>query len=130
MPIKSFVVRDISKEAFWVLDSGIKRTLGDEFTFVGEKNSIALAAGLHQVMRYERGIFDRGTSLKATRHEYKEALERHPGIRDSVRYGQMTKDLMRHSFGTSMHYLFSRKDALEFIRFDELPCNTGQPWRS
>jgi hypothetical protein len=104
------VVRGIKKEAFDVLDSGIKRTMGDELTFAGEKNAIALAAGLHQLMRYENNILDKGTSLKATRREYKEALERHPGIRDSVRYGQMTKDMMRHSLGTALHYLFSRKD--------------------
>lgn len=110
IPIKSFVVRDIPEEAFLVLDSGIKRTMGDELTFAGEKNAIALAAGTHQLMRYERGIMDKGTSLKATRHEYKDALDRNGEIRDSVRYGQMTKDIMRHSFGTALHYLFSRKD--------------------
>jgi hypothetical protein len=104
------VVRGIKKEAFWVLDSGIKRTMGDEFTFAGEKNAIALAAGVHQLMRYERNIMDKGTSLKATRREYKDVLERHPEIRDSVRYAQMTKDMMRHSLGTALHYLFSRKD--------------------
>jgi hypothetical protein len=110
IPVKMFAVRDVPEEAFLVLDSGIKRTMGDELTFAGEKNAVALAAGIHQLMRYERGIMDKGTSLKATRHEYKDTLERHGDIRDSVRYGQMTKDIMRHSIGTALHYLFSRKD--------------------
>jgi hypothetical protein len=105
------VVRDVPEEAFLVLDSGIKRTMGDELTFAGEKNAIALAAGIHQLMRYERNIMDKGTSLKATRSEYKECLERHPEIRGSVRYGQATKDIMRHSIGTALHYLFSLKDS-------------------
>jgi len=104
------VVRGIKREAFIVLDSGIKRTMGDEFTFAGEKNAIALAAGIHQLMRYERNIMDKGASLKATRHEYKEALDRHGEIRDGIHYGQMTKSIMRHSLGTVLHYLFSRKD--------------------
>jgi hypothetical protein len=53
VPIKSYVVRSITKEAFSVLDSGIKRTMGDEFTFAGEMNAIALAAGLHQLRKLE-----------------------------------------------------------------------------
>jgi hypothetical protein len=105
-----FVVRHVSDEAFITLDNGIKRTMGDELTFTGEKNAIALAAAIHQVMRYERGIMDKGTSLKATRHEYKEALDRHGEVRESIHYGQMTKSIMRHSLGTVLHFLFSRKD--------------------
>lgn len=110
VPITSCVVRGIRREAFFVIDSGIRRTMGDEFTFAGEKNAIALAAAIHQLMRYERNIMDKGTSLKATRAEYMEELERHPEIRDSIHFGQMTKNILRHSIGTALHYLFSRKD--------------------
>lgn len=108
--IQSFVVRDLDGEAFLTLDSGIKRTMGDEFTFAGEKNAIALGAAIQQLMRYEAGILDKGTALKATRHEQKAALERHSEIRDSIHYGQMTKRMLRHSLGTTLHYLFSRRD--------------------
>jgi hypothetical protein len=110
VPIKSFVVRDLGDEAFITLDSGIKRTMGDELTFDQEKNVIALGAALQQLMRYEAGILDKGTALKATRHEQKDALARHGEIRDSIHYGQMTKAMLRHSLGTTLHYLFSRKD--------------------
>jgi hypothetical protein len=108
--IKSFVVHDLDDEAFWTLDAGIKRTMGDEFTFAEEKNAIALGAALQQLMRYEHGILDKGTALKATRHEQRDALTRHPEIRGSIPYGQMTKAMLRHSLGTVLHYLFSRKD--------------------
>jgi hypothetical protein len=110
VPIKSFVVRDLGDDAFITLDSGIKRTMGDEFTFAQEKNAIALGAAIQQLMRYEAGILDKGTALKATKHEQKDALERHPDIRESIHYGQMTKAMLRHSLGTVLHYLFSRKD--------------------
>lgn len=110
VPIWSYIVRGVKKEAFYAIDSGIKRTMGDELTFAGEKNAIALAAAIHQLMRYERNIMDKGTSLKATRAEYMEELEKHPEIRDSIHFGQMTKNILRHSIGTALHYLFSRKD--------------------
>jgi hypothetical protein len=112
VPIKSFVVRDLPEEAFLTLDSGIKRTMGDELTFANEKNAIALVAAIQQFMRYEHGIMDKGTALKATRHEQKEALERHGEIRESIHYGQMTKAMLRHSLGTVLHYLFSRQDKI------------------
>jgi hypothetical protein len=110
VPVKSFVVRDLDDDVFLTLDSGIKRTMGDELTFGNEKNAIALAAAIQQLMRYEHGILDKGTALKATRHEQKDALERHGEIRESIHYGQMTKAMLRHSLGTVLHYLFSRKD--------------------
>jgi hypothetical protein len=110
VPFKSFVVRDLPDDAFLTLDSGIKRTMGDELTFAEEKNAIAVAAAIQQLMRYEAGILDKGTALKATRYEQKDALERHGELRESVHYGQMTKAFLRHSFGTTLHYLFSQKD--------------------
>jgi hypothetical protein len=110
VPFTSFVVRGLGDDAFLTLDSGIKRTMGDELTFAEEKNAVALGAALQQLMRYEQGILDKGTALKATRHEQKEALERNPELRGSIPYGQMTKAMLRHSLGTVLHYLFSRKD--------------------
>jgi hypothetical protein len=110
VPIQSFVVRDLAEEAFLTLDSGIKRTMSDELTFAQEKNAVALGAAIQQLMRYEEGILDKGTTLKATRHEQKEALERHGGLRESVHYGQMTKRMLRHALGSTLHYLFSQKD--------------------
>jgi len=110
VPFKSFVVRDLDDDAFITLDSGIKRTMGDELTFAQEKNAIALGAAIQQLMRYEQGIIDKGTALKATKHEQHEALDHHPKIRESIHYGQMTKAMLRHSLGTTLHYLFSQKD--------------------
>jgi hypothetical protein len=110
VPITSFVGRDLGDEAFLTLDSGIKRTMGDELTFAQEKNAIALGAAIQQLMRYEAGILDKGTALKATRHEQKATLARHGKLRESIHYGQMTKALSRHSLGTTLHDLFSRKD--------------------
>jgi hypothetical protein len=123
VPGKSFVVRDLDDDVVLTLDSGIQRTMGDELTFTNEKNAIALAAAIQQLMRYEHGIMDKGTALKATRHEQQEALERHGDIREAIHYGQMTKAMLRHSLGTVLHDLFSRTDK---VRADEFFVKLAQ----
>jgi len=98
----------------------------EPFTRGQRREEVESAAGVHQLLRWEVGISDKGTSLHATRYQFMQALRRHPEIRESVNYGHMVKKIMRHSLGTFLHYRFSRKDpVLADTFFVKLAQGTG-----
>lgn len=105
------VVRGVCPAAFRTLDSGRVRRSGEVLALDGEKNSNKIAAAVQALLAF----VDAGGKLyggscgngrKATPSACQRILERHPGIRDSVR------EVNRNSLYCSqhaalIHYLFS-----------------------
>jgi hypothetical protein len=105
------VVRGVDPESFKTLDSGRVRRAGEVLAMDGEKNGNKIAAAVQALLAF----VDAGGKLyggsccsgrKATPSACQRILERHPGIRDSVR------ELNRNSLYCSqhaalLHYLFS-----------------------
>lgn len=105
------VVRGVNQESFRTLDSGRVRRAGEVLAMDGEKNGNKVAAAVQALLAF----VDAGGKLyggscangrKATPSACQRILERHPGIRDSVR------EVNRNSLYCSqhaalLHYLFS-----------------------
>lgn len=106
----AMIVRGVNKEAFRTLDSGRVRRAGEVLAMDGEKNSNKIAAAVQALLAFvdAGGKFYGGSCAngrKATPSACQRILERHPGIRDSVR------EVNRNSLYCSqhaaiLHYLF------------------------
>jgi hypothetical protein len=106
------VVRGVNQESFRTLDSGRVRRSGEVLAMDGEKNGNKIAAAVQALLAF----VDAGGKLyggscgngrKATPSACQRILERHPGIRDSVR------EVNRNSLYCSqhaalLHFLFCR----------------------
>ncbi len=121
--IETYVTRGLPHNhgIFETIDIGKKRTGGAILARRGEGNYNLLAGALSWLWKYDRGYW--GTRHHATPRpqELTATLEAHPGIRQSLRYGQHAKRIMSPSAATCLHYLFSRMDAQQAnIFFDFL----------
>jgi hypothetical protein len=118
------VVRGVNVESFRTLDSGRARRAGEVLAMDGEKNSNKIAAAVQAALAF----VDAGGRLyggscgngrKATPSACQRILERHPGIRDSVR------EVNRNSLYCSqhaalLHYLFSLSSPLVAASFADV----------
>lgn len=105
------VVRGVNAESFRTLDSGRVRRAGEVLAMDGEKNSNKIAAAVQALLAFvdaEGRLYGGscGNGRKATPSACQRILERHPGIRDSVR------EVNRNSLYCSqhaalLHYLFT-----------------------
>jgi hypothetical protein len=111
MSVDVMVVRGVDPESFKTLDSGRTRRSGEVLAMDGEKNANAIAATVQALL----GFVDAGGRMysgscshgrKATPASCHRILERHPGIRDSVR--EMKRNAIYNSqHANCLHYLFS-----------------------
>lgn len=105
------VARGIEPEAFATLDRGAKRSAGDYLYLLGEKDTTNLAVAVAHVRRAERGDqWGMGLRYVVTPAEVGETLEKHPGIRDSLRRAH-NKTVGWVGLLAFLHYSFARKDA-------------------
>ena len=109
LPIETLVMRGVSEDAFETIDTGKKRTGADVLGISGEKNAAVLAASLGIVHRHENGRIKDHQSI--SHGELRETLERHPGLRHSVKVYAKRNGLVQPSIAAALHYLFSKKDA-------------------
>lgn len=106
------VVRGVDPASFKTLDSGRARRAGEVLAMDGEKNSNRVAAAVQALLAFvdASGRLYGGSCAngrKATPSTCYRILDRHPGIRDSVR--EMHRSSLYHSQHAAMlHYLFSR----------------------
>lgn len=121
------VVRGINPDSFRTLDSGRVRRAGEVMAMDGEKNSNKVAAAVQAALAFvdAKGKLYTGScgyGRKATASTCQRILDRHPGIRDSVR------DINRNSLYTSqhavlLHYLFSLVNAKASADFSDVLAN-------
>lgn len=84
-------VYDVDESVMDFIDTGAPRTGRDVLAMAGVKNASTVNAALKQIVYFERGIFN-GTSgsggqasvRRVSNHELKEAMQRHPGITETV----------------------------------------------
>jgi len=88
---------DVDDSAFDYIDTGVPRKANDVVAIGGYANASVVAAGLRQVVLYERGSFSgdaRGGSgyRFITNHEIMDALTRHPDFTEAVTtYNRLAK---------------------------------------
>lgn len=111
--IRTYVVFGLPDETFRTIDTGRRRQMGDVLAIEGEPNRFQLAAALHIVWRFERGLLFRAKVSEGstpTHAELADILARHPDIRDSITHGFAVKNLLGAGMATGLHFLFAQRD--------------------
>jgi hypothetical protein len=89
IPLETYVVHDLTQEAYDTIDQGKKRTLADVLARRGEKYYTCLSAAIRVVHLLELGKDYMTQSHRALRpHQLDEVLARHPEIREAVEYAR------------------------------------------
>lgn len=111
----SQVMRNASRGAYRVMDTGEKRNLADLLQHQGEQYCMELAAAIHLLWRWDNGQV-RGT-LQPTRSEALDWLEENPGIRDCFTLPTHVSDFMSKSQSASLFYRFRQVDEDAAVAF-------------
>ncbi len=140
MPFTTVVVYGIADETFDTIDDGNKRSLPDVLAIRGEGLPILLAAGVRFLWIYATGQIETRDLRKgkiATKAVLEDTLNKHPGLRSSVKFYSMLKArsggmLIPSGMAIGLHYLFAiveEKKADEFFtRFQSgLELTEGHP---
>lgn len=112
--IKTAVIYNVPIESQMTVDTGVRRTLSDVLKLAGHVRYATLAATLVWLYRWETGSIKRRlTSAYPTTAEALRTLDAHPGISESIPFGESTSRVMRvaPSMMVFLHYLFSNIDA-------------------
>lgn len=115
--IETAVLFAVDDETFDTIDDGNNRSLADVFAINGETNSALLAPGVRFIWNYTQGTVGKGTQRGkiGTKHLLEKTLDKHPGLRRSVKLYSMLKSrtgglLVPGGFAIGLHYLFSLVD--------------------
>jgi hypothetical protein len=112
---ETLVVSGVDSDVFDTKDVGKKRTASDTLSVRGEINTALLAATLALVERYMTGRIL--SKLSFTNIEVEQALNKYPGVRESVYRSKNRTRLAPGSVVAACHYLFSQIDAEQADQF-------------
>lgn len=131
-PIQSIVIYNAPDNAFETIDIGKRRSISDALEQRGEVNTLILSSVLSLLWKYERGKLSAkgsgwyGSENTPTTHESLTTLEKHPGVRESIReVGRgRSKVLSAVAPLAACHYILTHilhdgadaEDAAEFFR--------------
>jgi hypothetical protein len=113
----AILVEGLQDEVFDTFDVGNKRALADILTDAKEINTALLAGAVRQLWQLENG-FVKIRAATPSVNELLDTLERHPGIRTSVAYGNNFRRLGSPSQLAALYYCFrlsNRELAERFI---------------
>ena len=105
------VVSGLPLEAQQTMDGGMRRNPSDRLDFLNEINTTTLAAALRLVLDYEVTGTPRRMSASTaliTDQVMLSALERHPGLRDSVNRYDLGLGALTRSQACALHYILSQ----------------------
>jgi hypothetical protein len=105
------VVRGVDPAVRDVVDTGIKRTLGDTLKLHGEQNHNNLAASIGWYWRYSEGLM-RWPNVRPSNLGALALLAEHPGLRESVAMGSRIRRVVGGSVGlyAALCYVFETID--------------------
>lgn len=114
--VQSVVVRGLQSTVFDTIDIGKRRSAGDAYDVIGEKNTKVLAGAIRFILSIKSNQTLDKTSY--SNHEMLEALARFPSARDSVKLIKShATSLAPGSILCGLHYLFSEKDKAAAEKF-------------
>lgn len=122
VPMTTYVVRGIRREAMLAMDIGTARTAGDQFAVKGYPQAQRVAAAAAIVWRGRRGLL-RSNNARPSLAELMALVEEHPSIVDSVRLCKGTEHVIGTGIMAGLHFLFAEKDRVMadwFVRRLEL----------
>ena len=123
--IETLVVYGIENETFDTIDDGNKRSLADVFFVKGEGNPKLLSSGVRFLWVYATGQMktrDLRRGKIATKAVLENTLDKHPGLRSSVKFYSMLKKrpgglLIPAGMAIGLHYLFALIDEAKADEF-------------
>jgi len=124
-PFITSITWGVPDEVFDTIDDANSRSLADVLHIKGETSSNLLSAGLRFLWIYTRGEIERRDLRKgqiATKPLLEATLEKHPKMRQSVKFYSMLKQrpgglLIPAGMAIGLHYLFSLVDETKADEF-------------
>lgn len=118
--IMATVSTGVLEKDFDTIDSGLTRTMSDVLKIRGESDYSDLAAALRRLYNFERtkGANTERSDAPPTKRDLEDTLQKHPGIRESVKLARSNRAMVAPSIVAPLHYLFSKHDkklAEEFV---------------
>lgn len=111
IPMTFIIVRDVTEEARWTVDTGLKRSFHDMLSMQGERNTTDLATivRVHWQYHYDQLI----ANTTPTINELMVHLQNNPGLRDATKFGRSLQHIFRVSAGPvgAALYEFIQRDA-------------------
>ena len=107
----AIIVRGLDEGVFETFDLGARRSLADVLIDRDESNTSTLAAALRQVWLIENDLLT-SQNASPTIAEMLETLDRHPAIRESVRFASRVKHVTAPTLVVALHYFFTQKDSM------------------
>lgn len=111
LTLEFLVVENVPEEAFDILDTGLRRSPGDQLGARGHAYANTLAAAVNIVATYERtGVL--GIHDIVTTPEIIATLARHPGIEASLDIARLPglRGIVQGALAVALHYLMARSD--------------------
>jgi len=110
-PVDMWACHDVPIEAFNVIDRNLGRTAAQALAMAGHKHANRLAGALKWLIRYEMMIGQETRGLPSsgrrpiTTDEVLDAMERHPGIEESIRVTGHSTELLKIIFPTIVTFV-------------------------
>lgn len=114
IPIDTIIVRGVDEEVFPTIDRGVTRTVGNVLSIDGVEHYNSVAAAMkvfHTFCRTGGQVYDGGgwrSDFSAS--TARELLEKHPGIRESVKKTNGCNHFKSKSLLAGLHYILSRSN--------------------
>lgn len=132
-PITAFVTTGLPPQSQITMDTGARRLFADILKLEGYSDTLALAALVNRVYRWESGQV-RSVQLKPSHQQLLQILARHPELPDALPAGKRISHVtgLSTSLGAFAWWLFSmisREDAAVFVNrlVDGVGLESGSP---
>ena len=126
-PFQTVIVHGVSADAHKTIDTGMARTMADEFKWAGEQHVASLAAAVNLMWRYDNDVL-MDPAANASRSQLAAYLKANPGIRDSIPGGQKIgkETRIRTTALSCLHYMLTREHGAEVANrfYDRLEAGT------
>lgn len=129
VPTEFLVAFNVPPESFVTIDTGRPRRAADVLSLAGENNTVQLGGALKMLLRFGKdGRMDR-RDRGYTNAQVLDALEKHPGLRESIGPARPAFPILGAVLPIALHYLFtnsksgSREEADRF--FQQLGLGEG-----
>ncbi|MBS2554544.1 hypothetical protein KGQ19_47595 [Catenulispora sp. NL8] len=119
------VVTGLPRTAQKTIDTGARRTFGDELGWRGEKHANTLAAVLRRIVLWEADYRLKAGRFRPSEAEMDAALEAHPDARNSAEFGDSkgSAAVLSASQMAFAHWLLTQRDAMSAAWFMDRLCD-------
>lgn len=108
--IRTYVALGLKEDDIYFIDMGrLTRKVADVFAMKQVENYIIAASAASNLWRYDNDVIQDNSIYPDAQESYLYYLQ-NEGIQNSIKYGEMVRQLIGKSIATFLHYLFSRID--------------------